>query len=124
MKAAIIRIRGDDGKIYDIPALIGPPGADGITPHIGEDGNWFIGDTDTGISAKGIPGERGQDGINGTNGADGKSAYQLAVDAGYAGTETEFSDNLKMLAELDIYSGETGNSDYAEEYNGETSEIV
>lgn len=25
----------------------------GISPHIGENGNWFIGDKDTGISAKG-----------------------------------------------------------------------
>ena len=25
----------------------------GVTPHIGENGNWFIGDTDTGISAGG-----------------------------------------------------------------------
>ena len=28
-------------------------GADGITPHIGENGNWFIGDVDTNISAIG-----------------------------------------------------------------------
>ena len=28
-------------------------GADGITPHIGENGNWFIGDEDTGIKAGG-----------------------------------------------------------------------
>ena len=26
-------------------------GKDGVTPHIGENGNWFIGDTDTGVSA-------------------------------------------------------------------------
>ena len=28
-------------------------GADGTTPHIGENGNWFIGETDTGVSASG-----------------------------------------------------------------------
>lgn len=28
-------------------------GVDGITPHIGENGNWYIGDFDTGVSAKG-----------------------------------------------------------------------
>ena len=28
-------------------------GADGATPYIGENGNWFIGDTDTGIAAGG-----------------------------------------------------------------------
>ena len=26
-------------------------GKDGVTPHIGDNGNWFIGDTDTGIKA-------------------------------------------------------------------------
>ena len=28
-------------------------GTDGITPHIGENGNWYIGDTDTGVLARG-----------------------------------------------------------------------
>lgn len=28
-------------------------GTDGTTPHIGENGNWYIGDTDTGVSAEG-----------------------------------------------------------------------
>ena len=28
-------------------------GTDGMTPYIGENGNWFIGDTDTGIAAGG-----------------------------------------------------------------------
>lgn len=31
----------------------GKPGDDGITPHIGENGNWFIGDTDTGKPSQG-----------------------------------------------------------------------
>ena len=31
----------------------GAPGTDGTTPHIGENGNWYIGDTDTGVSAEG-----------------------------------------------------------------------
>lgn len=33
--------------------LAGLKGKDGITPHIGENGNWFIGDKDTGVSASG-----------------------------------------------------------------------
>lgn len=37
----------------------GEPGKNGITPHIGENGNWFIGEEDTGKSSKG---ERGEDG--------------------------------------------------------------
>lgn len=34
----------------------GEPGKDGITPHIGENGNWFIGEEDTGKSSRGEPG--------------------------------------------------------------------
>lgn len=37
---------GADGKP-------GAAGADGITPHIGGNGNWYLGDTDTGVSAGG-----------------------------------------------------------------------
>ena len=33
-------------------------GTDGITPHIGENGNWFIGDTDTGVAATGLDGAK------------------------------------------------------------------
>ena len=38
----------------------GEPGVPGEAPHIGENGNWYIGDTDTGVRAQGeqgIPGE-------------------------------------------------------------------
>lgn len=45
----------------------GLPGKDGITPHI-ENGNWWIGDTDTGVRAAGI------DGVDGVDGKDGKDA--------------------------------------------------
>lgn len=34
----------------------GATGADGITPHVGSNGNWFIGDNDTGIPATGPAG--------------------------------------------------------------------
>lgn len=32
----------------------GGTGADGITPHIGDNGNWYLGDEDTGVAAKGV----------------------------------------------------------------------
>lgn len=35
------------------PGEKGDPGDPGVTPHIGANGNWFIGDTDTGIPASG-----------------------------------------------------------------------
>jgi len=41
--------KGDRGAQGD-PGANGEPG---ITPHIGENGNWYIGDTDTGIAADG-----------------------------------------------------------------------
>lgn len=37
---------GSDG----LPGEPGVPGEDGATPYIGENGNWWIGDTDTGVS--------------------------------------------------------------------------
>ena len=46
-------------------------GRDGESPHIGENGNWYIGNKDTEIKAI------GKDGKNGINGKDGLSAYEL-----------------------------------------------
>lgn len=40
---------GQDGA----PGQDGTDGNDGITPHIGENGNWYLGDQDTGVSAGG-----------------------------------------------------------------------
>ena len=84
--------------------LTGPKGDDGLIPYIGSNGNWFIGDTDSGIPAtgpQGLPGEdgntpyvgdngnwfvddedtgvpaKGADGSDGKDGADGKSAYEI-----------------------------------------------
>lgn len=37
----------------------GQNGRDGITPTIGENGNWFLGDTDTGKPSRGQPGKDG-----------------------------------------------------------------
>lgn len=48
---------GKDGK----PGKDGDPGTDGITPHIGENGNWYIGDTDTGKPSRGPQGENATD---------------------------------------------------------------
>ncbi len=55
---------GLDGK----DGLNGIDGKDGLTPYIGENGNWWIGETDTGVPVttkgdKGDPGAAGKDGI-------------------------------------------------------------
>ena len=39
--------------------------------------------------------KNGTNGLNGTNGQDGKSAYEIAVDNGFVGTETEWLESLK-----------------------------
>jgi hypothetical protein len=43
----------------------GQNGVDGITPHIGENGNWFIGEEDTGVHAEGPQGPKGDSGESG-----------------------------------------------------------
>ena len=78
-------------------------GADGITPTIGENGNWYLGATDTGKPSRGEKGDTGANGPQGpkgdtgATGADGKSAYSYAQDGGYTGTEAEFA--AKLAAE-------------------------
>lgn len=48
----------------------GSDGQNGITPHIGENGNWFLGASDTGNPSQGpqgIQGNKGKDGVGITN---------------------------------------------------------
>lgn len=56
--------KGGDGAKGDT----GPSGADGVTPHIGDDGNWYLGDEDTGVAAKGVKGDTGAQGAKGADG--------------------------------------------------------
>ena len=51
-------IDGQDGRN-------GTDGQDGITPTIGNNGNWYLGETDTGKPSRGIQGETGAAGQNG-----------------------------------------------------------
>ena len=44
-------------------------------PFIGENGNWWIGDQDTGISATGSDGADGNDGVDGKDGVDGQTPF-------------------------------------------------
>lgn len=78
-------IKGDDGKsAYQIAldngfsgteyewleSLQGPAGSDGITPAIGENGNWYLGTTDTGKPSRGEKGDKGTDGYTPVKGTD------------------------------------------------------
>lgn len=68
---SVLKIRDAAGHFTDIPAIrgingkdgekgdTGATGANGLTPTIGENGNWFIGDIDTGKPSRGEKGEGG-----------------------------------------------------------------
>ena len=50
------KVGGDDG---------GTGGENGVTPHVGENGNWYIGNTDTGKPSRGEKGAKGDKGDKG-----------------------------------------------------------
>lgn len=56
--------KGDKGDKGDN----GASGSDGLTPYIGDNGNWWIGTTDTGVKAQGNTGTDGQTPHIGDNG--------------------------------------------------------
>ncbi len=62
---SLAQLTGEDGK----------DGADGETPRIGSNGNWWIGNKDTGVSATGSGGSTGGNGSNGTDGTDGETPF-------------------------------------------------
>lgn len=53
------------------PGKDGTNGADGIAPSIGENGNWYLGDTDTGKPSRGEQGLKGDTGAAGPQGIQG-----------------------------------------------------
>lgn len=76
-----------DGTSYDITApkgAAGVDGADGITPHIGDNGNWYLGTTDTGKPSRGETGLQGPAGPVGPQGPQGEKG-----DAGEKGDKGE-----------------------------------
>lgn len=52
-----------DTPLVVIEGTKGDPGADGITPTIGDNGNWYLGATDTGKPSRGETGAQGTPGI-------------------------------------------------------------
>ena len=82
---------GADGKD-------GENGADGLTPHIGDNGNWWIGDTDTGVTAQGKNGADGKDGAAGKDGANGADGYTPVKGMDYF-TEEDKQEIAELAAE-------------------------
>ena len=119
--AAATRIEELQQSVNNVTTTPGPKGDDGTTPHIDSTtGNWFIGNTNTGIKAQGVDGKsayqvwlddgnsgtisdflnslkgaNGAKGDTGESGTNGRSAYQLWIDAGNSGTMTDFLSSLK-----------------------------
>ena len=62
---------GVDGK-DGADGLNGADGKDGNTPFIGENGNWWIGEIDTGVKAEGKDGSAGEKGDTGEKGEKGE----------------------------------------------------
>lgn len=82
----------------------GSDGADGNTPFIGENGNWWIGETDTGVKAAGTDGTDGIDGEKGDKGENGDKgdAGQNGSCSGYfhasnGGTGASFNQPLQLF---------------------------
>ena len=84
---------GEDGA----PGQAGTPGENGVTPTIGENGNWFLGETDTGKPSRGEQGAPGQDGSDGAPGQTGSPGAD-----GFSPTITENSGNTESVYKLDI----------------------
>ena len=76
-------------------------GANGITPSIGENGNWYIGNTDTGKPSRGEQGVKGDKGDKGADGAPGAKG-----DKGDAFTYSDFT--AEQLAALKGEKGDIG----------------
>lgn len=104
-------------ELHDVNA--GSPAVDDIlqwngtawvnaTPPVGPEGPQGPAGAD---GQNGLNGVDGQNGINGSDGDPGKSAYEVAVDAGFTGTDTEW---LESLVGADgqgiIYAGEYSSS--------------
>ena len=114
---------GKDGK----DGSPGVDGSDGITPHIGSNGNWFVGNTDTGKPSRGADGQPGQDGSAGKDGTSVtvKSVSESTADGGR--NVVTFSDGKTLT----VKNGETGANgktayQYAQDggYTGTESEFA
>lgn len=73
---------------FETPNLRGKDGANGKDGRDGADGI------------------NGKDGTDGVDGQDGKSAYQIAVDLGFEGSEQEWLDSLKSKEYIDKIVGD------------------
>mgnify|MGYP000371015338 CR=1 FL=1 len=96
-----------------LESLKGSDGKDGVDGKDGEPGADGKNGVDGAVGSQGPP---GRDGLPGTNGIDGKSAYEIAVDNGFAGTETEWLESLKGSDGKDGVDGKDGTTPDLSDY--------
>ena len=68
-----------NARVDELDGKVGTGGGNGLTPRIGDNGNWWIGDTDTLKPARGeqgLQGVRGERGLQGERGAQGERGIQ------------------------------------------------
>lgn len=94
---------------FDAAINIGTTGGgkDGITPHIGENGNWFIGDEDTGVKAQGYTPQKGVDYFDGKDGKDGYTP-QKGVDYFDGVDGKDGKDGYTPIKGVDYFDGKDG----------------
>lgn len=123
--SASMRVEGgyiqfsSDGKtwanVIALADLKGAPGKDGLTPHIGDNGNWYLGGEDTGKPSRGAPGE------NGAPGKDGAGMDVTGATVGQIAKISAVDDNGVPTAwePVDMPSG--GGSTWAKVYDGSST---
>ena len=101
-------LRGEKGEKGDTGAQ-GPAGSDGITPTIGENGDWYLGATDTGKPSRGAQGEKGEKGDTGASPVRGVDYWTAAdkqeiVDSARTAlySPVEYFDGAHALTAADI----------------------
>lgn len=70
--AQSVRDDADAGLFDGKPGRDGIDGKDGTTPTIGDNGNWYLGSTDTGKPSRGARGDKGDKGDTGETGEQGE----------------------------------------------------
>lgn len=93
-----------------------------VTPTIGENGNWFIGDRDTGKSSEGIDGKDGRDGVDGKDYVITNEDYEEISSVVETNIQPTLENNLK---ESKDYIDNAITKDFKDiSYNDKTATIV
>lgn len=118
----------------------GPAGQDGITPTIGDNGNWFLGETDTGKPSRGEQGPKGEQGDPGPKGEQGDpgpkgdpgpqgepgqdGAPGTAGTTTFAGLTDQPTDNAALKTALDAKAAQTTVDSLTATVNGKVSSVT